>query len=103
MADASDIQQVRLNVDEPTDETYSDDAIGLLVDALDVAGASASIWLQKAAKFASLVNVTEAGSTHNFSDLHKNALAMAKTYTEVEITVGVSATGPVIKTIVRET
>lgn len=78
MADASDIAAVRLNTNEPTDATFSDDAIGVLVDELGVAGASASIWGVKAGSYSELVDVTEAGASHKFSDLHKNALAMQK-------------------------
>lgn len=77
MASVSDIETVRLNTNESTTETYSDDAIGALVDASGVAGATASIWEQKAARFSELVNVSEAGASHAFSDLHKNAVTMA--------------------------
>jgi len=80
MASISDIESVRLNVDEPSNDTYSDDDVGALVDANGVAGASAIIWEQKAARFASMVNTTEAGASHSFGDLNKNALAMASLF-----------------------
>jgi hypothetical protein len=91
MASASDIETVRLNVDEPTNDTYSDDEIGAIVDVNGVAGASAIIWEQKAARFASLVNTTEAGASHSFSDLSKNAREMASLY-RAQTTVAVSTT-----------
>lgn len=78
MASASDIEDVRRNTAEPTEVNYTDEALSDLIDALGVAGASAEIWGEKAASAASLVDVTEAGASHKFSDLHKNALAMQK-------------------------
>ncbi len=84
MADVSDIAEVRVNVNEPTTSMWSDEAIGAMVDSDGVAGASARIWRAKAARYASLVDVTESGASHKYSDLHKNALAMAKTYDSVD-------------------
>lgn len=78
MADASDIAEVRRNVNESTIETYTDEVIGSFVDAHGIAGSSAAIWREKAAKYADLVTVSESGASHHYSDLHKNALAMAK-------------------------
>jgi hypothetical protein len=80
MATTSEIADVRLNVDEETDQTWDDDAIGLLVDADGVNGTSAIIWRQKAARWAKLVDVSEAGSSHAFSDLHAKAIAMAEKF-----------------------
>lgn len=77
MASASDIDAVRKNTNEPTSENYSDETIGALVDAIGVAGASATIWHQKAAASAELVDVSEAGASHKLSDIHKNAVGMA--------------------------
>lgn len=84
MASTSDIADVRRNVNEPDDETYSDEAIGAMVDADGIAGASARIWRAKAARYAELVNVSEAGASHSYSDLHKNAINMAKAFDSVE-------------------
>ena len=80
MAGTEDVRQLRQNVDEPTDETWDDDELGALIDGLGLARASSEIWRRKAAAYAKLVDVSEAGSSHAFSDLHKNALAMAKMY-----------------------
>lgn len=78
MASASDITIVRGNTNEPTDaEPFTDAYIGELVDAEGVAGASATIWEQKAATYSSAVDVTEAGASHKFSDLFNNATKMA--------------------------
>lgn len=80
MATAADVQAVRYNVNEPTPDTFSDVYIGDLVDAGSVASASAVIWKRKAATYAELVTVSEAGASRQMSDLHKNALTMAKTF-----------------------
>lgn len=74
MASAGDIQLVRYNVNELTQVPYTDAAIGALVDQWDVIGATIIIWEQKASTYAGLTNVTEAGASHSFGDLHKNAL-----------------------------
>jgi hypothetical protein len=37
-------------------------------------------WRIKAAEFANLVSVTDGAASREFSDLHKNALEMVKTY-----------------------
>lgn len=77
-ATPGDIAEVRRATDEPTQQEYSDDLIGIYVDAYGVSGANAKIWREKAASYAADVDTTEAGASHKFSDLHKNALAMAK-------------------------
>lgn len=78
MANASDIETVRRNVNEPTSATYSDTLLSSLVDSLGVAGASATVWREKAARYSELVDVSESGASHKYSDLHKNALTMAE-------------------------
>lgn len=82
MATVSDISQTRRNVNELDDSGgYTDVIIGNYIDELGVAGASAKIWGEKAASYQSLVDVTEAGATHKFSDLYKSALAMQDWWT----------------------
>lgn len=80
MAAQSDINAVRENTNEPTEDTYSDEYIGALIDASGIDVASATIWRKKAAALSDLVDVSEAGASHKFSDLHKNALDMAAMY-----------------------
>lgn len=88
MATAADVTEVRLNTNEETDETFSDDYISALVDAGSVASASAVIWTRKAGAFAELVNVSEAGASRSLSDLHKNALTMAAKYGAMDTDTG---------------
>jgi hypothetical protein len=69
-----------LLIDESADVAPYDDIS--LSNRLDAATSplslSKEIWLEKAASYASLVNVSESGSSRSMSDLSKNALAMAK-------------------------
>lgn len=89
MASAAEISVVRLDTNEPdTAGTYTDEVIGALIDEGDTDSATATIWRRKAASYAELVDTTEAGASHKFSDLHKNALAMAAQYETVEVDTG---------------
>lgn len=77
MASASDILIVRGNTNEPNDVApFTDAYIGGLIDASDVAGATAVIWENKAAILSEQVDVTEAGASHKFSDLFDHAQKM---------------------------
>ncbi len=84
MASVSDIATVRRNTNESTAVTYTDVAIGALIDTHGVAGATASIWREKAGVYAGLVDVSESGASHKYSDLHKNALGMAKRWEDLD-------------------
>lgn len=81
MADAGQVAEVRSNTDEPKDsEDFTNTILEGLIDAHGVNGASAIVWRRKAAKYAELVNVSEAGSSHALGDLQKKALDMATLY-----------------------
>ena len=83
MASASQIATVRANTNESTDANgYTDVVLGGLVDANggSVNLASAVVWRRKAAKYADLVNVSEAGASRQMSDLFKHAQEMAAFY-----------------------
>lgn len=90
-----------------TDKTEAD--LMVLLDRLQNADGSlnfnataANIWNQKAAAYAGLVDVSESGSSRKFSDLYKNALAMAKKYEDEDTTVVVdTASRPKVNSIVR--
>lgn len=77
MASSDDIATVRKNTNEVTESKWTDTTLDGLIDSFGVAGASAKVWEQKAAEAAELVNTTEAGASHAYSDLHKHCLAMA--------------------------
>lgn len=82
MATAAQIQNLRQYVNDDGDTpAYSDDYLSAQIDEFgSVSEAAAVIWRLKAADAADLVTTSEAGSTHSFSDLHKHALAMEKSF-----------------------
>jgi hypothetical protein len=63
-----------------TDPTYTDGLIGTLIDTLGVNGAAAVIWREKAAKYATMVSMSEAGSSRNLSDMWQRAVDMQAMY-----------------------
>jgi hypothetical protein len=73
-------------VNEPTEDIFSDtDLLEILEqwtnqEGTDVNGAASDVWLLKAANYAELVDVTEAGSTRKLGSMHTNALKMAKEF-----------------------
>lgn len=104
MAAAADIERVRVlaNVPDAT-EPYTDAYLGQLVDELgSLDAAVAATWRTKAAQYAELVTQSEAGSSMNFSDLHKNALRMASDYEAKVVTATTSSGGTRVSEIVRE-
>jgi hypothetical protein len=102
MATTDQISQLRILIAEPTADNYSDEVLGAAIDAAgNVKGAAADIWLGKAAQSAGLVNVSESGSSRSLSDLHKNALAMAKQLGAEEEESVSDATGIRIRRITR--
>lgn len=58
------------------------DLAAILVTMGSFDAAAAEVWGRKAASFASLVDVSESGSSRKLSDLHRNALAMQKMFTD---------------------
>lgn len=86
MATAEQIAALRLLIDEPENVLpYDDGALGVRIDgATSTEALAASIWREKAARYASLVSVAESGSSRQLSDMHKNALAMAKSFDEAD-------------------
>ena len=101
MADASDVLIVRRNTSELTEDNYTDEVIGTLIDSLGVAGASRQIWQEKASGYATLVTVSEAGASRQLSDLHKNAIAMIKVFQEQEVGETTTSARPRVVPIVR--
>lgn len=98
MASTSDIAQVRLNANEPTQAPFDDDYIGGLIDSVGVAGATVSLWESKAALIAeTAVDVTEADATHKLSDKFDHANAMIKYWRGVSTTVEAELTGSVVR------
>lgn len=86
MATAEAIAAFRLLIDESADKLpYDDVALSARLDgAVSTYGLATEIWREKAAAYAALVNVSESGTSRSLSDLHKNALAMAKALGEAD-------------------
>ena len=102
MADASELAQVRINTNTTDLAPFEDAYVNGLIDAVGVDGASAAIWRAIAATYSTKVDVTEAGASHKFSDLFKNAVAMAAKY-DALVDGAVSTTAsPRVNLIVRE-
>lgn len=81
MATPEEVAALRLFVSEPDDSTYTDVMLGAILDAsLSANGAAYEIWLQKAARYADVVDISEGGSQRKNSDLYKNAMTMASLF-----------------------
>lgn len=81
MATAEEIAAFRLIVDEQDGTTYTDELLSSRLDAADDLNALASmIWLEKAAKYARLVDIQEGTSRRSLSQMQEQALAMATKY-----------------------
>jgi hypothetical protein len=80
MATDDQIAQFRrmtgLSVD---DEVYTDSYISNIIDQIGFETAAASVWREKAASVAGLVDMTESGSTRRLSQLYTQYLAMGNT------------------------
>lgn len=91
MADSSDVEQVRRNANiDPDDTKWTFAVISAYVDLVGVAGATARLWDEKAASYADLVDISEAGAQERLGQLHDHAIAQQKLWRErytAEITV----------------
>jgi hypothetical protein len=102
MATQPEIEEVRANTDEPNDTNWSDTDLEELIDSDGVNGASSIIWRRKAASYAKLVDTSEAGASHAFSDLHKNALQMMERFELLAVSGSAVAGRAKVKVIDRE-
>lgn len=86
MATVDEIAALRLLINEPDDTNgWTDEKLGLVIDgASSINDAARSVWVSKASTYVTLVDVSESGSSRKLSDLHKNALAMAKYYSDLD-------------------
>lgn len=62
---------------EPDDPIYTDSLLGGMIDDLGYEAAAATVWREKAAAVAGLVDTTESGSSRRLSQLREGYLAMA--------------------------
>lgn len=104
MSTESQITELRQLTNEPEDgSSWTDSELAVIIDAtLTLNAAAAKIWYLKAAKYASMVDVSESGSSRKLGDLYKNAIAMAAYYEGLDKAAAEEvATGPVIHRIRR--
>ena len=101
MATSTDIAIVRNNIGEQEDvNPYTTAWISALIDDVGVSAATLTLWRQKGASLSSVVDVTEAGASHKFSDRYKNALEQIK-YWQSIVDGENSPLGPRIDHVVR--
>lgn len=99
MATEDEILALRQMVDETDDDCdgWDDESLSAIIDGTDSLNVAASqVWYLKAGKFANLVDVSESGSSRKLSDLMKNAQAMGKLYSDMDVPVEEEASGPII-------
>ena len=60
---------------------FTDAELGTLIDAKGINGAAADLWATEASATASLVDITESGSSRKNSQAHDKAKAMLELYT----------------------
>jgi hypothetical protein len=103
MASVEEVAEVRANTALEDDTLYTDGDLSNLIDFKgSVSAASATVWDRKAAIYAELVDQSEAGSSHAWSDLHKNAIAMATNWWNRNYSEGATGTqSPRVTKIVR--
>jgi hypothetical protein len=79
VATAEDIASLRRLIDESSQDPYTDEMLGARIDAStdELRVLAASIWREKAARYAGLVDVKEGSSDRKLSQLYKQALEMA--------------------------
>lgn len=110
MATAAQILAFREAVQEPDNSGgWTDEKIGAFLDertddlgVLDVNLAYSDAWTQKASAVATLVDITENGSSRKNSDLSKNFLSIAETYRGRSLAIlAATANRPRTRAIVR--
>lgn len=88
MATQAEIDEVRRAAGLITDDPpYTDEYISALFDAKGFNVAVASIWRERAATYAGMVDTTESGSSRRMSQLHDHALKMAVYYENSEVAI----------------
>jgi hypothetical protein len=80
MATPDEVSELRRLSNYTDVDPYDDPQLSGMIDASSIYRVAARLWNEKAASLATLVNVSESGSSRNMGDAHKNALAMARYY-----------------------
>jgi hypothetical protein len=81
MATDAQVEQLRRLIAEPDDcPPFTEQVLKERIDASDgnLTTLAADIWLEKASSAATLVDISESGSSRSMSKIHDQALAMSK-------------------------
>jgi hypothetical protein len=102
MADDTQVADLRRLTGETGSSTYDDEELKARIDAAngDLDAVAADIWEEKAAAFAELVDISEAGSSRKNSSMYKAALEMHNHFTgedEASSAAGASTTRPIVR------
>ena len=91
MATALQIADLRALIDEPDTTTYTDEVLAARIDAVDgdLYPLASTIWREKAARYAGMIDVQEGSSNRKMSQLYQNALSMASS-----LVISVTGSGP---------
>lgn len=82
MATPAQISEVRRLTNQPANtEPFTDDVLSAMIDAGTINSTASAVWQAKAAQVAHLVDISEGGSSRKMSDLYKNYLALADSFT----------------------
>jgi hypothetical protein len=105
MATADQITLTRLLVSEPvTSITYTDVVLSARIDAADddLNVVARDIWLEKAASYVALTDISEGGSSRANGALHEKALKMAAWYSDaVNADASAAARGVIVSRLTR--
>ena len=87
MATTEEIAAVRDMIGEPDDTNgWTDDKIAEFIDATTSLNlAAGNIWSSKAAKYSTMVDISESGSSRKMSGLLDNALKLSKSFRDAEV------------------
>lgn len=81
MATAAQIAELRIAINEPDNVApYTDELLGQLIDEYGVEDAGYNIWVAKRNKAASLVDISEGGSSRKTSQVFTQFDAIVKSY-----------------------
>jgi hypothetical protein len=102
MATVEQIATLRIYVAEPDETDWTDEMLSSVIDSTSSLNlAAVEVWDSKAAAAATLVDISEGGSSRKNSDLLKNAQIMRGLFYDREQTALVDARGTRIKRLAR--
>jgi hypothetical protein len=83
MADAATIEELRDLINEPDNEApWTDEYLGGRIDGWEgtLEGLASRLWTKKAATYAEMIDMKEGNSDRKLSQLHTQALTMARNF-----------------------